>query len=103
MTRIQERLYDFMKIPIDRSELLYHYYQHEGFPATLSNAAPATDRTVILKYLVRLNTPPIELFIYISFEDGTILHYADDHVTMEYREPGNSGYRMENYVLLRLQ
>lgn len=93
MERIQERLHDFMSVPVHMTELLYQYYKKEGFP---SGIMLASDRMEILKYILPLNTPPINILLYIALEDGTIIFYFDDYITMEYREPGNSGYKVED-------
>jgi hypothetical protein len=56
----------------------------------------AADQNAALQHLLPLNTPLFQLYMYVALEDGPIMFDFDDYITMEYQEPGNSGYPIMN-------
>lgn len=91
MKRIQERLDDFMSIPVDSCQQLDDYRLQQGFP---SLSLDASDRDAIFKFLYTFRRPNV--LLYLGLEDGSIFYYFDNWMTINYREPGNSGYVVDD-------
>lgn len=90
MLRVLDRLDDLMSIPIEACDRLERYYKMNGFQYGMT----AQDRKSIFHFL----SMEVERFpLYFALEDGAFFMMIDE-TTISYREPGNSGYIINNNI-----
>lgn len=99
--RVLEMIDRFLTYPVETLNLFQDFYNLGGFPNNLT----AKDRVEAQKYLYSLVTALNETGMkpFYGLEDGTLLGYWHGELNqvprLAYREPGNSGYQLNDVSL----
>jgi len=94
LKRIDDRLDMFMSTPEQAVSLLETYHKNQGFRP---HGLHATGRDRVLSFLYSLSESFDGLNVYFGTEQGEYFTYFPTEGV--YREPGNSGYRLDDPVM----
>ena len=87
--RVQDQLLDFLAEPEEINEFIDQFRSKRGFP---SGSLGASDRELYFKLIMSLKSN----LIYFALEDGLDMGYDNGFHFAFYREPGNSGYSVDD-------
>ena len=96
MERVKERIEEFMSIPVQQVHRLIEYRQLRGFRYNMTAADHSAIMTELYTECGTAIKAGIPALLYIGLEDGTFYYMDGDLIVSEYREPGESGYKISD-------